>query len=457
VLPYWREQPRFERVAGFPDFQSACHAPPFNASAGPSPNATRGTHAGVLVSQDRGVTWEVHGNLTDPRTDLIEGSLALVNGSKLKMLLRTNTGCAFQATSLDAGRSWGSAEPVSMPNPNSKSHMVRLQPSGYLAVAFNNHHRSSACKNCRTHLHVVVSRDGGTTWRNVATLEDSMEANVRVHYPTLLQVGNMLHVVYSRFYLGRCKANKDQMTMVERAEMCAGLSSMDQGIKMAEVDLTHLETLPQMRLPPDSDRVAPSKRALYGMLHHFVETEVPRNMEAMFNREAALGIIIKLRQMKWKDVASILALIYDLDYTGGARFLRSHKGLGEMFKQVLQAHTSSLREHYSATHAVSVVKDTIQAQLPSSTDNPPELLADSDTVAASDAKPQLFQGSSDLLTQITRNSSSQVQPFISVRPLGYGTRRRIMMALLSGESKVFRNLQAREGVTDQDSRLTVST
>lgn len=66
--------------------------------------------------------------------------------------------------------------------------MIRLEPSGLLAAAINNHHRSTACRNCRTNLHVVVSSDEGVTWRNVATLEDTMEPNVRVHYPTLVQV-----------------------------------------------------------------------------------------------------------------------------------------------------------------------------------------------------------------------------------------------------------------------------
>ena len=48
----------------------------------------------------------------------------------------------LQSTSVDRGRTWAAAEPVSMPNPNSKLHMTRLEPSGDLVVAFNNHHRS---------------------------------------------------------------------------------------------------------------------------------------------------------------------------------------------------------------------------------------------------------------------------------------------------------------------------
>lgn len=95
-------------------------------------------------------------------------------------------GCASRTQ--DMGRTWSAAEPLALPNPNSKMHMIRLEPSGLLAAVINNHHRSVACRNCRTNLHVVVSSDEGVTWRNVATLEDTMESNVRVHYPTLVQV-----------------------------------------------------------------------------------------------------------------------------------------------------------------------------------------------------------------------------------------------------------------------------
>eukprot|EP00976_Prorocentrum_cordatum_P000625 12438-Prorocentrum_minimum.AAC.1 len=76
--------------------------------------------------------------------------------------------------------------------------------------------------------------------------------------------------------------------------------SLDANAQVVEIDLAHLDTLPQMRLPPDSTRPVPARRALYGMLHHFVATEVPRNMEAMGSKEAAMGILSKLKQMKWK-------------------------------------------------------------------------------------------------------------------------------------------------------------
>lgn len=105
VLPYWREQPRNERIAGFTDFKSSCHvpAPPTvdaeedkdtEAAAAMSHTAT-----GVLVSADAGHSWRARGNLTDPRTVLIEGTVAVLESQKLLMLLRTQTGCTFHSTS----------------------------------------------------------------------------------------------------------------------------------------------------------------------------------------------------------------------------------------------------------------------------------------------------------------------------------------------------------------------
>lgn len=92
VLPYWREQPRNERVMGFTEFKSSCHTPTDGATAAR-------TATGVLVSTDAGGSWRAWGNLTDSRTALIEGTVALLESQKLLMLLRTQTGCTFQSTS----------------------------------------------------------------------------------------------------------------------------------------------------------------------------------------------------------------------------------------------------------------------------------------------------------------------------------------------------------------------
>jgi hypothetical protein len=43
---------------------------------------------------------------------------------------------------------------------------------------------------------------------------------------------------------------------------------VDQGIKMAEVDLSHLDTLPQMHLQPDASRPVPNKKVGCETLKH---------------------------------------------------------------------------------------------------------------------------------------------------------------------------------------------
>ena len=93
---------------------------------------------------------------------LIEGSLVEILAPKvssshvnhinssaapqLKMFFRTSTGCAFVTDSTDGGLTWGAATPMNLPNPNTKLHVIQLQPSGDLAVAFNDHARNQFCK-----------------------------------------------------------------------------------------------------------------------------------------------------------------------------------------------------------------------------------------------------------------------------------------------------------------------
>jgi hypothetical protein len=48
-------------------------------------------------------------------------------------------GCLFQSTSMDKGKTWGNTRPMPIPNPNSKVHLIRMDPVGDLLLAFNNH------------------------------------------------------------------------------------------------------------------------------------------------------------------------------------------------------------------------------------------------------------------------------------------------------------------------------
>jgi len=45
-------------------------------------------------------------------------------------------------------------------------------------MALNNHRRGPFCDGCRTLLDLIVSPDGGASWRHVATVEDETRAGV---------------------------------------------------------------------------------------------------------------------------------------------------------------------------------------------------------------------------------------------------------------------------------------
>ena len=66
---------------------------------------------------------------------------------------------------------------------------------------------------------------------------------VRIHYPTLMQSGSRLLLVYSKFYLGNY--NTDVCKSRPKIE-CIGLYSNEQGIKFAALDISALWDLPQM-------------------------------------------------------------------------------------------------------------------------------------------------------------------------------------------------------------------
>jgi len=197
--------------------------------------------AGVLRSLDRGQTWESLGFLEAEKTWLIENAIAEIQGGVALMVFRTQLGRIYSSTSADDGASWSPAAPLAdLPNPNSKVDLIRINPGGELALVYNNHAKarskvksgalhyqellSGGCKKCRTFLTVALSTDGqGAKWKEVATIETEVGETLRMHYPTLLQRGCELFVVYSRFY--KAVVNSDDPNFPT------------QGIKLARVQL----------------------------------------------------------------------------------------------------------------------------------------------------------------------------------------------------------------------------
>ena len=205
--------------------------------------------AGVLLSHDEGKSWRPHGRIVHENTKLIEGTAAQLTNGTVVMVFRSATGCLYRSLSYDDGHHWSEPYALPIPNPNSKVHMMSLRPRGELLLAFNNHRSPGLyrglknCRACRTKLHLALSQDGGDTWFHIASLDDEHSLSaVRIHYPSMVQIGNTSKIVlvYSRFYLGRKM----------------GLSSLDQGVVSATLDLTKA-LMTTWRYPPPAALPAP--------------------------------------------------------------------------------------------------------------------------------------------------------------------------------------------------------
>ena len=173
--------------------------------AGSSVEAYSSWAAWIDRSRDNGRHWTVSGPITLPPleasttalpadklatpTGLIQPSVISMGGSKLRMYARAteDIGHICIADSSDAGLTWSTARPLSLPNPNSGIDVVRLK-DGRIVLIYNN------TAHGRTPLNLAVSRDG-EHFSNFITLES--EAG-EFSYPALIQgPEGDLHMTYT--------------------------------------------------------------------------------------------------------------------------------------------------------------------------------------------------------------------------------------------------------------------
>jgi predicted neuraminidase len=94
----------------------------------------------------------------------------------------------LRAESSNVGQTWSDLTATSLPNPNSGFDMVRLTDGAILGVinrAFQD----------RSNLTLVISRDGGLTWKTLKVLEDNPEKEYS--YPSLTGSRQYYHLTYS--------------------------------------------------------------------------------------------------------------------------------------------------------------------------------------------------------------------------------------------------------------------
>jgi predicted neuraminidase len=160
------------------------------------------TVAGALVSKDRGESWEPHGELLNPKTWLIEGTVAMLSNNHVMQLFRTSNNSIYRSVSPNSGVTWSDAKPIGIPNPDSKINVLHLKSKSNsdLALAFNDNPlregKHVRFDRGRNRLRIALSNDDGRTWTRVALLELGDNKHY-YHYPTMHQDGCRLLVVYS--------------------------------------------------------------------------------------------------------------------------------------------------------------------------------------------------------------------------------------------------------------------
>lgn len=149
----------------------------------------------VLISQDKGITWELSGP--------IDCGLGFHNGNIEPGLLERNDGgvlCymrtgskryrTWKSVSTDQGRTWTKPVEIDVPNPNAALDLLRLK-NGHVLLALN-----PVPEGGRRQLSVWLSTDDAETW---AMFRDVENGEGHASYPTMIESSDgLVHMTYSR-------------------------------------------------------------------------------------------------------------------------------------------------------------------------------------------------------------------------------------------------------------------
>ncbi|MBU0607678.1 MAG: glycoside hydrolase [Armatimonadetes bacterium] len=161
----------------------------------------RDSRNGVLVSEDGGATWTIHGDIRlsdDPTYHAwAEPTIVELSDGRIAMLIRADgKGCLYRADSTDGGLTWPEfAEPTDIPNPGSKATLLGL-PDGRIALLHN-----PSIKG-RLPLALWISDDDMQTWGHQQVLvEESLDgpnSGLGLSYPDgfVSRDGRSIHFVF---------------------------------------------------------------------------------------------------------------------------------------------------------------------------------------------------------------------------------------------------------------------
>ncbi len=125
--------------------------------------------ANLIVSTDRGATWQRRGAARFPNPDWHEHMIVERKDGTLWMLARTARGI-MQSTSADGGRTWSEpTEPPGIRQPNARFHLRRLASGKLLLVK---HGDAVDRHEGRVQLSAWLSADEGKSWKGGLVLDE---------------------------------------------------------------------------------------------------------------------------------------------------------------------------------------------------------------------------------------------------------------------------------------------
>lgn len=129
---------------------------------------------GCGFSDDDGETWRIGaGWVSLPMRGAMEGHVEELRDGRLLMVMRTQLGAVFKATSADGGNSWSKAQTTGLRAPESCPELVRT-PDGRLMLIWNNSEYDPGFRSHygkRSPLSIALSEDEGETFRHAGDIE----------------------------------------------------------------------------------------------------------------------------------------------------------------------------------------------------------------------------------------------------------------------------------------------
>lgn len=145
----------------------------------------------IDLTSDGGKTWTKSNpiNVDSQYFGIIQPTVFFSKEGSLRFLARSHRiGFICTASSNDQGKTWSSAQPTVLKNPNAAIETVNLK-DGRILLAYND------SKTERYPLNLAISEDGGETWVNKVTLE---EKEGEFSYPAMIQTRDgLVHITYT--------------------------------------------------------------------------------------------------------------------------------------------------------------------------------------------------------------------------------------------------------------------